>query len=219
MREEMRIGNNVVTVIGKLVSGFLFSHEVYNEKFYTIELAVKRLSEQEDVIPVMVSERIIDINKDYKDCTVRISGQFRSFNRHEDNRNRLILSVFAKEIDFIEEFTDYTKTNMITLDGYVCKPVSYRETPLGREIADILLAVNRPYGKSDYIPCISWGRNSRYASSFDVGTHIELFGRIQSRDYNKAISENDVKSFTAYEVSVSGLEVKQDAKIDIKNQR
>lgn len=209
-KEKMKTGtieNNMVTVIGEVVSAFTFSHEVFKENFYIVNLSVKRLSDQDDIIPVTISERLIDTAKDYKGCTMKISGQFRSFNRHEGNRNHLILSVFAREVNFIDEFTDYTKTNQITLDGYICKPVIYRKTPLGREIADILLAVNRPYGKTDYIPCIAWGRNARYASALGIGFHMEIKGRVQSREYKKAISETENETRIAYEVSVSGLEV------------
>ena len=160
MTEKM-IENNKVSVIGEIVSDFTFSHEVFGEGFYMVELSVNRLSEQADIIPLMVSERLVDVHKDYRGLTMEAIGQFRSYNRHEGTKNRLMLSVFVREIHFMEEFTDYTKTNQIFLDGYICKAPIYRKTPLGREIADLLLAVNRPYGKSDYIPCISWGRNAR----------------------------------------------------------
>ena len=133
-------------------------------------------------------------------------GQFRSYNRHEGAKNRLVLSVFVREIHFLEEFTDYTKTNQIFLEGYICKEPIYRKTPLGREIADMLLAVNRPYGKSDYIPCIAWGRNARYASGFGVGSHVCVWGRVQSREYTKKLSETECEKRVAYEVSVSKLE-------------
>lgn len=197
--------NNKVSIIGKIVSGFTFSHEVFGEGFYMVDVAVKRLSGQADIIPLMVSERLIDVHEDYIGCTIEALGQFRSYNRHEGVRNRLMLSIFVREIHFMDEFTDYTKTNQIFLDGYICKAPIYRKTPLGREIADILLAVNRPYGKSDYIPCISWGRNARYASSLSVGTKVKIWGRIQSREYTKAISEAECEERIAYEVSISKM--------------
>ena len=197
--------NNKVSIIGKIVSGFTFSHKVFGEGFYMMDVAVKRLSGQDDIIPLMVSERLIDVHKNYIGCTIEALGQFRSYNRHEDVRNRLLLSIFVREVHFMEEFTDYTKTNQIFLDGYICKAPIYRKTPLGREIADILLAVNRPYGKSDYIPCISWGRNARYASSLSVGTKVKIWGRIQSREYTKAISETECEERIAYEVSISKM--------------
>ena len=197
--------NNKVSIIGEIVSGFTFSHKVFGEGFYMVDVSVKRLSGQADIIPLMVSERLIDVHENYIGCTIEALGQFRSYNRHEGVRNRLMLSIFVREVHFMDEFTDYTKTNQIFLDGYICKAPIYRKTPLGREIADILLAVNRPYGKSDYIPCISWGRNARYASSLSVGTKVKIWGRIQSREYTKAISETECEERIAYEVSISKM--------------
>ena len=203
---EKGMENNKVSVIGTIVSDFTFSHAVFGEGFYLLDLSVSRLSEQADVIPLMISERLIDVTRDYRGCTIEAIGQFRSYNRHEGSKNRLVLSVFVREVRFMEEFTDYTKTNQIFLDGYICKEPIYRKTPLGREIADLLVAVNRPYGKSDYIPCIAWGRNSRYASGFAVGTRILIWGRVQSREYTKRLSETECEKRVAYEVSVSKLE-------------
>ena len=203
---EKGMENNKVTVIGTIVSGFTFSHAVFGEGFYLVDLLVNRLSEQADIIPLMISERLIDVTKDYQGCTMEASGQCRSYNRHEEKKNRLVLSVFARELSFVEEEDDSVKSNQIYLDGYICKPPVYRKTPLGREIADLLIAVNRPYGKSDYIPCICWGRNARYASAFAVGGHVLIWGRIQSREYMKRLSETEMEKRTAYEVSVSKLE-------------
>ena len=203
---EKVMENNRVTVIGTIVSDFTFSHAVFGEGFYLVDLSVNRLSEQADVIPLMVSERLMDVTRDYRGCTIEADGQFRSYNRHEGVKNRLVLSVFVREVQFLEEFTDYTKTIQIFLDGYICKEPIYRKTPLGREIADLLVAVNRPYGKSDYIPCIAWGRNARFASGFSVGTRIQIWGRVQSREYTKKLSETECEKRTAYEVSVSKLE-------------
>ena len=171
-----------------------------------VEVEVKRLSNSEDRIPLMISERLIDVTQDYTGEYIMVHGQFRSYNRHEEQKNRLVLSVFVREISFMEEEPDGTKTNSIWLDDYICKEPIYRKTPLGREIADLLLAVNRPYGKSDYIPCICWGRNARYASGFEVGEHVQLLGRIQSREYVKRISDTETEKRVAYEVSVSKLE-------------
>lgn len=199
--------NNQVTIAGEVVSEFTFSHEVYGEHFYIVNIAVCRLSNSYDVIPVMVSERLIDVTSDYRGCVLQVSGQFRSYNRHEENRNRLVLSVFAREAVLAsQEDKDEQNPNHIFLDGYVCKHPVYRKTPLGREIADVLLAVNRPYGKSDYIPCICWGRNARFADKFEVGSHIQIWGRIQSREYQKKIAEDQYEKRVAYEVSVSKLE-------------
>ena len=203
---EKVIENNKVSIIGKIASGFTFSHEVFGEGFYMVEVSVRRLSNSQDQIPVMVSERLIDVSQDYTGEFIMVSGQFRSYNRHDEVKNRLVLSVFAREIEFVEEELDGAKTNNILLDGYICKLPVYRKTPLGREIADLLLAVNRPYGKSDYIPCICWGRNARYASSFEVGEHVQITGRIQSREYVKKLTEERTERRVAYEVSVSKLE-------------
>ena len=200
------IENNQVTIMGKVATEFSFSHEVFGEGFYMVEVEVKRLSNSEDRIPLMISERLIDVTQDYTGEYIMVHGQFRSYNRHEEQKNRLVLSVFVREISFMEEEPDGTKTNSIWLDGYICKEPFYRKTPLGREIADLLLAVNRPYGKSDYIPCICWGRNARYASGFEVGEHVQLLGRIQSREYVKRISDTETEKRIAYEVSVSKLE-------------
>lgn len=198
--------NNQVTIAGEIVSEFMFSHEVYGEHFFVVNIAVCRLSNSFDVIPVMVSERLMDVKNDCRGWTLQATGQFRSYNRHEENKNRLVLSVFAREVSFIEGESEEQNPNHIFLDGYVCKRPVYRKTPLGREIADVLLAVNRPYGKSDYIPCICWGRNARFADQFEVGTHIQLWGRIQSREYQKKIGEEKYEKRVAYEVSVSKLE-------------
>lgn len=200
------IENNQVTIMGKVATEFSFSHEVFGEGFYMVEVEVKRLSNSEDRIPLMISERLIDVTQDYTGEYIMVHGQFRSYNRHEEQKNRLVLSVFVREIAFMEEEPDGTKTNSIWLDGYICKEPIYRKTPLGREIADLLLAVNRPYGKSDYIPCICWGRNARYASGFEVGEHVQLLGRIQSREYVKRISDTETEKRVAYEVSLSKLE-------------
>ena len=200
------IENNQVSIMGKVASGFTFSHQVYGEGFYLVDVLVKRLSDSEDRIPLMVSERLVDVTQDYEGEYIMVQGQFRSYNRHEEKKNRLVRSVFVRELTFVEEADDSIKTNQIFLDGYICKPPVYRKTPLGREIADLLLAVNRPYGKSDYIPCICWGRNARYASAFEVGGHVLIWGRIQSREYIKKLGENETEKRVAYEVSVSKLE-------------
>lgn len=198
--------NNQVTMIGEIVSEFEFSHEVYGEGFYLVDISVSRLSDSVDYIPLMVSERLVDVTQSYIGETISVSGQFRSYNRHEEKKNRLILSVFVRELEFVDEIEDDIKSNQIYLDGYICKEPIYRKTPLGREIADLLVAVNRSYGKSDYIPCICWGRNARYASSFEVGSHVEVYGRIQSREYIKKIGEEQTEKRVAYEVSVNKIE-------------
>ena len=198
--------NNQVSIVGEIISDFQYSHEVYGEGFYMVEVAVSRLSNFSDYIPLMISERLIDTSQSYIGQKVYVTGQFRSYNRHEELKNRLVLSVFVLEIEFIEEETDEMKSNQIILDGYICKDPIYRKTPLGREIADLLVAVNRSYGKSDYIPCICWGRNARFAARFEVGVHVQIWGRIQSREYVKRLNEDEVEKRTAYEVSVSKIE-------------
>ena len=172
-----------------------------------MKISLKRLSDSYDIIPVMVSERLLDVTADYKGMYIGINGQFRSYNRHEEHKNRLVLSVFAREVEFLDEMEESSKTNQIYLDGYICKEPIYRKTPLGREIADVLLAVNRPYGKSDYIPCICWGRNARYASQFKIGERCAVWGRIQSREYMKKLDEERIERRVAFEVSVSKLEL------------
>ena len=198
------IENNQVTIMGEIVSGFSYSHEIFGEGFYMVDVRCQRLSESFDVIPVMVSERLLDVTQNYEGALISVNGQFRSYNRHEERKNRLVLSVFARDV---EEMEESSKTNQIYLDGYICKEPIYRKTPLGREIADLLLAVNRPYGKSDYIPCICWGRNARYANSFKVGERCAVWGRIQSREYMKKIDEENIERRVAFEVSVSKLEL------------
>lgn len=193
--------------MGTIAGGFTYSHEIFGEGFYMVDVEVQRLSDSTDLIPLMVSERLMDVTRDYTGTMVMVTGQFRSYNRHEEKKNRLILSVFAREVEMIEEMGESAKSNQIYLDGYICKEPIYRKTPLGREIADLLIAVNRPYGKSDYIPCICWGRNARFASSFEVGTRCAIWGRIQSREYMKKLSEETAEKRIAYEVSVNKLDL------------
>ncbi len=204
--------SNKVSVTGVINSEFKFSHAVFGENFYTASLSVKRLSGNVDIIPLMVSERLIDVANDYSGYTIEVDGQFRSYNHYDGQKNRLVLSVFAQNVQFLEGFTDCVGTNQIVLDGYVCKEPIYRKTPLGREIADILLAVNRDYRKGDYIPCIAWGRNARFASRFEIGTRVRICGRIQSREYSKKVSDDEFEVRTAYEVSIMKMEVLEDDK-------
>ena len=194
---DKAMDNNQVTIVGTVDSEFTYSHEVFGEGFYMLEVVVSRLSHMEDRIPLMVSERLVDVKESCMGKIVEIHGQFRSYNKHEEGRNRLILSVFVREFSFVGEEGTLTRPNSIYLDGYICKPPVYRMTPLGREIADLLMAVNRPYGKSDYLPCICWGRNARFAGKFEVGTHIHLWGRIQSRTYQKRLEDDVVEKRTA----------------------
>ena len=203
---DKAMDNNQVTIVGTVDSEFTYSHEVFGEGFYMLEVVVSRLSHMEDRIPLMVSERLVDVKESCMGKIVEVHGQFRSYNKHEEGRNRLILSVFVREFSFVGEEGTLTRPNSIYLDGYICKPPVYRMTPLGREIADLLMAVNRPYGKSEYLPCICWGRNARFAGKFEVGTHIHLWGRIQSRTYQKRLEDDVVEKRTAYEISVNKIE-------------
>lgn len=205
--------NNHLVLVGKITDEKKFSHEIYGEKFYTFDLSVPRLSGNADVIPITISERLFRDDELVVDKKVKITGQFRSYNSYENEKNKLILTVFAKDIEFLpnqEEEVVASKdliSNEVVLIGYICKAPIYRQTPFGREIADILLAVNRAYNKSDYIPCITWGRNARFCSKMEVGTEVKVTGRVQSRSYEKKYEDGSVEQKVAYEVSISNLEV------------
>lgn len=200
-----KVENNQVIICGEIAGEFVFSHEVYGEGFYVVDVFARRTSGACDTIPITVSERLVDVSQNYVGEYVHVTGQFRSYNQHDGMKNRLVLSVFAQEIWFTENLMD--DENQIFLDGYICKEPIYRKTPLGREIADLVIAVNRSYGKTDYIPCVAWGRNARYASGFEVGSHIQICGRVQSRKYVKKLDDGSSEERTAYEVSVSNMEV------------
>ncbi|ADQ06995.1 single-strand binding protein/Primosomal replication protein n [Caldicellulosiruptor hydrothermalis 108] len=198
--------NNRVYLCGKVVTPLNFSHESFGERFFTFKLEVPRLSQQKDILIVTVSDRLlINVNLE-EGSSVEVIGQFRSYNNPSNVGNRLILTVFARDIKNVESIDPSKNINEIFLNGYVCKKPQYRTTPLGREITDILLAVNRLYGKSDYIPCIAWGRNARFASTFQIGDNIKIWGRVQSRDYQKKLEDGRIETRTAYEVSIFKLE-------------
>lgn len=203
------VETNMVKIVGKVNSEKEYSHEMFGEKFYSVIIEVPRLSESVDLLPITISERLlINMNFSIGDYIV-IEGQLRSYNRYINSSNRLILTVFAREIYIPEEeeIEEILRSpNEIYLDGYICKKPVYRVTPFGREIADLLIAVNRSYNKSDYIPCIAWGRNARFCENLIVGDHIKLWGRIQSREYQKKLNSGEVETRTAYEVSISKLE-------------
>lgn len=198
---------NVATVSGFVLSEAEFSHEVYGEGFYNFLVEVPRLSEASDKIPVTISERLLSPESLEIGSQISITGQFRSYNNYSDTGSKLLLTLFAREIVFTDE--DVKTPNEIILTGFICKPPVYRHTPFGREIADILLAVNRSYNKSDYIPCIAWGRNARFCQGLEVGNKIRLTGRIQSREYKKRVGEDEFITKTAYEVSVIKLELEE----------
>lgn len=202
---ERTTESNRVVVVGKIHSPVVFAHEIYGEGFYNFTLAVPRLSEYVDLLPVTISERLIDTAQLEVGTEVVIQGQLRSYNKYLEGKNRLILTIFAKDISRKNE--DIKNPNQIYLDGYICKVPAYRTTPFEREIADILLAVNRPYNKSDYIPIITWGRNARFSKKLSVGQRIRIWGRVQSRPYQKKLANDEIEERVAYEVSVSKMEV------------
>lgn len=198
--------NNQAAVTGEIESEFVLNHEIYAEKFYICTLRIPRLSGAYDSVRVMVSERLIMDGEYNVGDTVEVTGQFRSYNSYENGDNRLLLTVFAKDIRHAD--ADETKNpNSLYLNGYICKPPIYRTTPFGREITDLLIAVNRNYNKSDYIPIIAWGRNARFAKNLKVGDNVKIWGRIQSRTYQKRLSEDEVVTKTAYEVSINRMEL------------
>ncbi|MDD4189390.1 MAG: single-stranded DNA-binding protein [Eubacteriales bacterium] len=201
------IDNNAVTIAGIVDSLPVFSHEVYGEGFYNFSVNVTRLSDSFDKIPVLISERLVEKERLKIGTIIELEGQFRSYNNYTgEDGSRLILIVFVRELRFLEDKSEIKNPNQIYLNGYICKKPVYRTTPFGREITDLLLAVNRPYNKSDYIPCIAWGRNARFSENLAVGDNVKIWGRIQSRKYQKKYSENKVITKVAYEVSVSKME-------------
>lgn len=206
---DKQLQSNYIRVVGTINTDLEFSHEVFGEKFYEFYLEVPRLSDTKDLLPVIISERLInDMEMDIGKYII-IDGQFRSYNRYEDTSNKLLLRVFVRDISIpndeeIEEIIRHP--NEVFLNGYLCKETKYRTTPFGREITDMLIAVNRSYNKSDYIPCIAWGRNARYCEKLEVGDHVKVWGRIQSRRYQKKTDEDDYETKTAYEVSITKLE-------------
>lgn len=206
---DTRFMNNYVELIGKVVSNAEYDHEVFKEKMYRVYLSIERNSGVADVIPVIVPEFLRTPDEIKRGSTLRIEGQYRSFNMHEGNKTHLILSVYAVDIEELDD--NHKHMNRITLDGYICKAPTYRETPYGRQISDFLVASNRQYGKSDYIPCIAWGRNAKRIFGYEVGTHVSLTGRIQSREYKKKISETEFETKVAYEVSTTGVDIKQES--------
>lgn len=196
--------NNKIVLQGKVSSELEYSHSMYGESFYNFTLDVVRLSDSKDVLNVTISERLLLNLKLEVGMNVVVDGQLRSYNKFVDGSNRLILTVFVREIQLSEE--KFKNPNEIYLDGFICKEPVYRTTPFGREIADVLLAVNRAYNKSDYIPTIAWGRNSRFCKTLEVGDNIRVWGRLQSREYQKKLSDDTVSKKIAYEVSISKME-------------
>ena len=212
--------NNEVHLAGEADSEPVFSHEVYGEKFLTFVLKVPRLSNISDFINITVSERLIKNKPIKKGDFIEVDGQFRSYNNYSQTGNKLVLTVFARDLARMCEVGSVKNPNYIFLNGFVCKTPVYRITPFGREITDLLIAVNRAYNKSDYMPCIAWGRNARFSSDLAVGTNIKIWGRIQSREYQKRISETETVTKTAFEISISKMETEiesesEEEKLDI----
>ena len=205
--------NNHLILVGKVTSDKRFSHEIYGEKFYIFDLEVPRLSGNADIIPITISERLLEAEDLQIGKKIIVEGQFRSYNSYQNERNKLVLTVFAKDVKFVENQEEEIQaskdfvSNEVTLNGYICKKPIYRQTPFGREIADLLLAVNRAYNKSDYIPCIAWGRNARFCENIEVGTEVKIVGRVQSRSYEKKYEDGTSEMKIAYEVSISSLEI------------
>ena len=221
--------NNYLTLVGKVTGEKKFSHEIYGEKFYSFNLSIPRLSGNADIIPITISERLITDEMLEEGKKLLIKGQFRSYNSYENEKNKLILTVFAKDVEELKEVEEQEEsdivrkdetTNEVVLIGFVCKKPIYRQTPFGREIADLLLAVNRAYNKSDYIPTIAWGRNARFCQNLEVGTQVKVVGRIQSRMYEKKHEDGTVENRVAYEVSVGSLEIieEEDTPKETENQ-
>lgn len=208
--------NNEVQLIGTVDSQLQFSHEVYGEGFYSFAIKVLRLSDISDRINVTVSERLIRGTTLEIGDEIAVAGQFRSYNNYSHEGNRLILTVFARDVRQMDDTLTGQNPNHIFLNGFLCKAPIYRTTPFGREITDLLVAVNRAYNKSDYIPCIAWGRNARFSSTLPVGENIKIWGRIQSREYQKKLSEDEVVTKTAFEVSISKMEVSSKENIEIE---
>ncbi|MBO6233283.1 MAG: single-stranded DNA-binding protein [Clostridia bacterium] len=224
--ETNYLENNYITLVGKVTGEKKLSHEIYGEKFYVFNLEIPRLSGNSDVIPVTISERIIRDDTLVEGKKLLVKGQFRSYNSYVNEKNKLILTVFAKDIIEVEEKEEDEEneivkkdivTNEVVLIGYICKKPIYRQTPFGREIADILLAVNRAYNKSDYIPCIAWGRNARFCQTVEVGAQVKIVGRVQSRTYEKKFEDGTSETRVAYEVSIGSLEIINEKKDETEN--
>lgn len=233
-REETKLDtnyleNNYLTLVGKVTGEKKFSHEIYGEKFYTFNLSIPRLSGNADIIPITISERLITDEMLLEGKKLLIKGQFRSYNSYENEKNKLILTVFAKDVEELQENEEESEivkkeetTNEVVLIGFVCKKPIYRQTPFGREIADLLLAVNRAYNKSDYIPTIAWGRNARFCQNLEVGAQVKIVGRVQSRQYEKKYEDGTSEIKVAYEVSICSLELineeEKEKKEEVDNQ-
>jgi single-stranded DNA-binding protein len=203
------IENNKIELCGVIASTPELNHKNYGENFYGFRLSCSRKSTEKDMLPIIVSDRLVEIKDLQIGKKISVKGQVRTFNKHiSDDKRKLLIMVFARDVREVEEESESAPefNNNVKLSGYICKPPVYRVTPKGREIADVLIAVNRMYGKADYIPCITWGRNARYTGNIDVGTRIDVEGRLQSREYTKKLDDGTEEIRTAYEISVSRIE-------------
>ena len=200
---DIKDDTNVVYLRGELDSNMEFSHEIFGEKFYNAKIKIDRLSDSSDTLPLTISERLLEEIDTNRNNNVNIVGQLSSYNNNIDSKNRLVLTIFVREIKECQE--ENKDPNSIFLDGYICKQPVYRKTPLGREITDLLVAINRPYNKSDYIPSIVWGRNAKFSKTLKVGDRIQMWGRVQSREYEKKLENGESIKKVAYEVSISKI--------------
>lgn len=204
------IENNKIELCGVIASTPELNHKNYGENFYGFRLSCSRKSTEKDMLPIIISDRLVEIKDLQVGKKISVEGQVRTFNKHiSDDKRKLLIMVFARDVREVEEEESESApefNNNVKLSGYICKPPVYRVTPKGREIADVLIAVNRTYGKADYIPCITWGRNARYTGNLDVGTRIDVEGRLQSREYTKKLDDGTEEIRTAYEISVSRIE-------------
>lgn len=208
-----QMNNNRLQLTGVISKEPVYSHEVFGEGFYETMITVPRLSDQTDTIPVTISDRLISQNGIEVGAKVSIVGQFRSYNKTEGERSRLLLTAFVRDV--VDE-SEIENPNQIDICGYICKQPVYRTTPFKREICDVLLAVNRAYNKSDYIPCILWGRNARFVETLPVGSKISVSGRIQSRKYVKNLGDDRTEERIAYEVSVSKVTLEREERVSDK---
>lgn len=200
MKYEL-LSNNKVFLCGTIKTEPKFSHESFGEAFYEIQLSVKRLSNQDDLIPITISDKLLT-KEMVVGTNLAIKGQFRSYNKVEDGKSKLMLTVFVREVI---EYNETMNPNIIEITGFICKEPTYRTTPFKREICDVLIAVNRAYNKSDYLPCIAWGRNARFVKNLEIGKKVNLVGRIQSREYQKKLENGEIITRTAYEVSINKI--------------
>ena len=203
--DTMRYKNSQALLSGYLAEEPTYSHECKGESFYKARLDVLRKSGVIDTIPVIVSEVFLTSENQIPGTYWAVAGQIRSYNER-DAEGKMHLQVFffiMQQVDREERIPE----NEIFLDGYLCSPPNHRMTPTGREISDMMIAVNRSFGKTDYIPCICWGRNALFASRLAAGNHIQIHGRIQSREYIKQTNETESEQHIVYEVSASRVKL------------